>query len=194
MDDDLIKLHKDLRRLHEVLRAKTKETYGRINPFVEDLFDWKERGAFWSGSDKNITIYNSATVVGDVSIGKNSWIGPNCALDGSGGLHIGEYCSISSGVQIVTHDTVKWALSGGRFHKESAPVRIGDCCYIGSHAIIIKGVTVGNHCLVAAGAVVVRDVPSYSIVAGVPARTIGHVVVEPDGNVNLRFGNLKGKA
>jgi acetyltransferase-like isoleucine patch superfamily enzyme len=187
MDEDLIHLHSALKRLHEELRAETKTKFDRINPFPEDLFEWKERGKFWAGVDKDITIYNSATIVGDVSIGKNTWIGPNCSLDGCGGLQIGEYCSISSGVQIVTHDTVKWALSGGKHNKELAPVSIGDCCYIGSHAIVTKGVSIGNNCLIGAGAVVTRDVLSYSIVAGVPGRIIGHVVVKQDGKVELEF-------
>lgn len=187
MDEELRRLHSELKRLHEALRAETMDRYKRINPFSEDLFDWKERGAFWVGEDKDITIYNSALVFGDVSIGRCTWIGPNCALDGTGGLSIGEFCSISSGVQIVTHDTVRWALSGGRFPQELAAVRIGDRCYIGSHAVITKGVNIGDQCVIAAGAVVIRDVPSNSIVGGVPARVIGRVNIEDNGDIDLSY-------
>ena len=104
--------------------------------------------------DKGITIYNSATLIGDVEIGEHTWIGPFTLLDGGGGLEIGRYCSISTGCQVLTHDTVRWALSGGKTGPERAATKIGDCCFLGSHAIVTRGVTIGNHCLIAAGAVV----------------------------------------
>jgi acetyltransferase-like isoleucine patch superfamily enzyme len=173
-------------RLHQQLREHTRRKYGRINPFYEDLFDWKERGAYWCDEDRNITIYNSTTVVGNVEIGDNTWVGPYCSLDGSGGLKIGRFCSISLGVQFLSHDTVKWALSGGRLPYEYAPIKIGDCCFIGTHAIITKGATIGDNCVIGAGAVVTDDVPSFSIMGGVPARRIGVVELSHEGNVALR--------
>lgn len=51
-------------------------------------------------------------------------------------------------------------------------VRIGENCWIGEKAVILPGVSIGNYCIVAASSVVVKDVPSYSIVAGNPARAI----------------------
>jgi acetyltransferase-like isoleucine patch superfamily enzyme len=193
MDKDLAKLHRALVELQKQLRSESKQKYNRINPFAEDLFDWKERGEFWSGSGKDITIYNTTTVIGDVKIGDHTWIGPFCALDGSGGLIIGKYCSISSSVQIVTHDTVKWALSGGSLDRELAPIVIGSYCFIGSQAVVKKGVSIGDHCLIAAGSVVVRDVDSFSIVAGTPAQLIGHVVIHPEGGITLKYNNEKSK-
>ena len=59
----------------------------------------------------------------------------------------------------------------GRPHKQ-APVRIGDGCWIGARAMILPGVTLGNRVLVAAGAVVTRDVPDDCLVAGNPARVV----------------------
>ena len=61
-------------------------------------------------------------------------------LDGSGGLEIGSNCSISCGVQIYSHDTVAWALSGGKEEYEYEKTSIGDSCYIGPNTIIQKGV------------------------------------------------------
>lgn len=180
-------LLQDLRELHKELRGDTYKNFKRINPFYEDLFDWHERGAFWCDSNRNITIYNSTTVIGDVDIGDHTWIGPFCSLDGGGGLTIGRYCSISTGCQIVTHDTVRWALSAGKLPYEYAPVKIGNCCFIGSHAIITKGVTIGDNCVIGAGAVVTEDVPALSIVGGVPASVIGKIVVPESGEVLLQF-------
>ena len=96
-----------------ILDKDSIKKYQRINPFLENIFDWKERGKLWSGN-KNVTIYNSTTLVGDVEIGENTWIGPFCSIDGTGGLKIGSNCSISASVHIQTHSTVKWAISGGQ--------------------------------------------------------------------------------
>lgn len=178
----------DLRALHFHLRKQTYEKFNRINPFYEDLFSWKERGAFWVNEEIGITIYNSTTVVGDVDIGENTWIGPFCSLDGTGGLKIGSNCSISLGCQLVSHDTIKWALSGGKAPYDYAPIIVGNCCFLGAHAIITKGVTIGDHCLIAAGSVVAKDVPPFSIIGGVPGRIIGRVKVSNiDDMVHLEY-------
>ena len=163
-------------RLNEQLRDRVRASHDRINPFAENLFGWKEKGAFVGGVD--VTIYDSTTIIGDVVIGDHSWIGPFCMLDGTGGLRIGSYCSVATGAQLQTHDTVRWALSGGRLGYEYSPVTIEDHCFIGAQAVVTRGVTVGTQSVVAAGAVVTRDVPPRTIVAGVPAVSVGAVRLE----------------
>ena len=98
-------------------------------------------------------------------------------LDGSGGLSIGDNCSISTGVQIYSHDTVKWAVSGGAAGYEFAPVAIGNSCYIGSQTVVSKGVTIGSQSVVGACSFVNRDLPPRTIAVGTPARPIGRVEV-----------------
>jgi acetyltransferase-like isoleucine patch superfamily enzyme len=171
-------LLEDLRALGAHLRAQTRERHARINPFAEDLADWRGRAVEWVGEDRGITLYDSTTVMGDVEIGPGTWIGPFCTLDGTGGLTIGSTCSISAGVQLLSHDTVAWALTGGRAEPQRAATRIGDRCFLGVRAVVTKGVTVGDGCLVGAGAVVTADVPDGAVVAGVPARRIGTAHVE----------------
>jgi acetyltransferase-like isoleucine patch superfamily enzyme len=183
MDAELVNLHQQLVQLYHALRAETFRKYHRINPFYEDLFDWKERGEFFFGAGKNITVYNTCTIVGNVEVGEHTWIGPYTSLDGTGGLAIGKFCSISVAVHILTHDTVKWALTGGKAKYEYAPVKVGDCCFIGIGTVITKGVTVGDHCVIGAGAVVTKDIPAYSIAAGVPARVIGQVKIDGENVV-----------
>jgi acetyltransferase-like isoleucine patch superfamily enzyme len=180
LNDRQRQLLDDLRAVHEHLREGTRDAYGRINPFTEDLFDWKERGRHWTGDDREVTIYNSTTLAGDVRIGRGTWIGPFCSLDGTGGLEIGEGCDISAGVQLVTHDSVRRALSGGAAPIEKAPIRIGDRCFLGSLAVVTRGVTIGRCSVVAAGSVVTSDVPPQTIVGGIPARPIGRVEIEGD--------------
>lgn len=187
MSEDPNKLQSELRQLHYALRDHTRSKYNRINPFYEDLFDWRERGEYWAGSGKNITIYNSTTLIQDVSIGDNTWIGPFCLLDGTGKLTIGSFCSISLGCQLVTHDSARWALSGGRAPYEYAPIKVGNSCYLGSHAVVVKGVSIGDHCLIGAGAVVTKDVADYSIMAGVPASRIGTVKIDGGGQVEFEY-------
>ena len=95
-----------------------------------------------------------------MKVGEDTWIGPYTALDGGEcGIEIGSNCSISSGVNIIGHDSVKWALSGGSQNHEYAPIRIGDNCFIGTNVVITKDVTIGNHCLVGANAVVSKSFP-----------------------------------
>ena len=86
----------------------------------------------------------------------------------------------------MTHDSVRWALSGGKVPYEYAPVRIGNNGFIAIKSMITKGVTIGDHCLIAAVAIVTQDIPSYSIAAGVPARIIGRVKVDGD-QVELEY-------
>jgi len=186
LDEDLNFLLTQLTRLHYKLREHTKKKYKRINPFAEDLFDWKEKGAFWGG--KNVTVYDSTSIVGDVEIGDNSFVGPFCSLDGTGELKIGRYCMICVGTQIITHDAVKYALSGGKHEYEYAPVTIGDCCFLGMHSIILKDVKLGKHSLVGANSLVNRSFGDNSIIAGVPATKIGEVRLEKD-DVKLIYFN-----
>jgi acetyltransferase-like isoleucine patch superfamily enzyme len=97
-------------------------------------------------------------------------------LDGSGGgLTIGDYVSISSGVHIYTHDTVLWAVSGGVQSTRKGAVSIGSNTYIGAQVVIIAGVKIGSRCVIAANSLVNRDVLDGTIVGGTPARHLGRV-------------------
>lgn len=182
-------LRQTLFSLSKWLRAKTWKQYKRINPFYEDLISWKERGEFIAGKGTNVIIYNSTTVVGNVQIGRNTWIGPFCSIDGTGGLKIGEHCVLAAGVQIFTHDTIKWALSEGKENYEYEPVEIGACCFLGAHSLVMKGVSIGKCCLIASNSVVTKNIEDYSIVAGNPARKIGEVISKA-GRIELKYDNL----
>jgi len=105
-----------------------------------------------------------------VRIGAHSIINRDVLLDGRMGLSIGDNVSISEGVAIFTleHDP-----HSADFANRGAAVQICDKVFIGARAIILPSVAIGEGAVVAAGAVVTRDVPPYTIVAGVPARPIG---------------------
>lgn len=185
-NSELTRFFENFGLINHLLDEETQKKYKRSNPSIENLTDWKKRGEMLFGAGRNITVYNTCTVVGDVKVGENTWIGPYTALDGNGGLTIGKNCSISAGVNIVSHDSVKWALSGGQHPYEFEPIKIGDNCFIGTAAFIGKGVTIGNHCLIGAGAVVTANIPDFSIALGVPARVMGKVIVN-GASVQLEF-------
>jgi len=149
----------------------------RLLPFNEMIVDrWDKAKYLKFGQDASI--YDSSLVFGDVKVGKNTWIGPFTILDGTGGLTIGSYCSISTGVQIYTHDSVKWALSAGKIDYEYSPVSIGDNCYIGPNVVIAKGVSIGNRCVIGANSLVNKSLPSHSIAFGISAKVVGKVTVK----------------
>ena len=105
-----------------------------------------------------------------VSIGRGSVIGDHAFLDGRAPLTVGDHVDIASQVMVYNseHDA-----ESADFHAVNSPVAIGDYVFIGPRAIILPGVTVGRGAIVAAGAVVTKDVPPFVIVGGVPARPIG---------------------
>ncbi len=168
------------------LRDEFRTRFQRDLPIEEMLFDRWERAQSLGFGAKS-SIHHNSYVYGDVKVGENTWIGPFTMLDGSGGLTIGSGCSISAGVQIYTHDTVKWAVSGGKQAYERAAVVIGDSCHIGANAVIRKGVTIGAHSVIGASAFVNRDIPPFSVAVGVPCRLRGRVVIDDDGNARLEM-------
>ncbi len=175
-----------LAALYEQTDERLRAEHDRSLPFQDGLLDRWER-AKRLGFAEGASIYNSALVFGDVTVGADTWIGPYTLLDGSaGGIAIGHHCSISAGVQIYTHDTVMWALSGGTAAKKTGRVVVGDCTYIGSQSIVKHGVTIGSRCVVAANSFVNRDVADRTIVGGSPAEPIGRVEGEGD-DIRLRY-------
>jgi acetyltransferase-like isoleucine patch superfamily enzyme len=164
----------ELSMLLQCLSKETRERWNRSLPFADYLVDrWKKAQELGFGEGSNI--YDSALVLGDVRVGKNTWIGPFTVLDGSGGLEIGDFCSISAGVQIYTHDTVAWATSGGTKPIERAPVRIGNNCYIGPNVIISKGVVIGDGCIIGANSFVNVSIPAGTRAWGAPVKCHGKV-------------------
>ncbi len=104
-----------------------------------------------------------------VKIGENSHINRGCLLDGRGGITIGQNVSVSHNVNILTgsHD-----MNSPGFMGVFLPVTIDDYAWISAGSTILQGVHIGKGAVVAAGAVVVKDVAPYDVVGGVPAKHI----------------------
>ena len=178
-------LHADLLALRARLNDSMRERFDRDLPFEELLSDRWER-ARGLGFGEGTSIYSSAIVMFDVRVGANTWIGPWVMLDGRAGIEIGDTCSISAGVHIYTHDTVKWALSGGKAGFAQGTVKIGSCTHVGARTTILHGVEVGHHCVIGAHSLVKHDLEPYTIAFGEPARPRGRVLVdESSGEIEL---------
>ncbi|RIK51554.1 acyltransferase [Candidatus Microgenomates bacterium] len=121
----------------------------------------------------------------NIRVGEGTIIGYRTFIDGRDKVIIGNHTDIASEVMIYSseHD-----ISSSDFHATLAPVKIGDYVFIGPRAIILAGVTIGTGAVVAAGAVVTKDVPAGTIVGGVPAKPIGERKIK---NYNYRLGRFK---
>jgi len=119
-----------------------------------------------------------------ICIGRGSVINRGVTLDGRFPLTIGANVSISIYTVILT---LQHEINSPDFHLAGAPVTIGDRVFIGTRAMIMPGVTIGEGSVVAAGAVVTKDVEPFAIVAGVPAKRIG----ARDRNLTYEFADTR---
>ena len=157
-----------LRTLIAELRREKREKFRR-HVSVGDLLTDRWEIARDYGFGEGTSCYDNVLILGDVTVGRHCWIGPNVILDGSGGLTIGDHCDISAGVHIYTHHTVARALSGGIAPIDKAPVSIGSRVYIGPQTVIQKGVTIGDGVVIGAMSLVNCDIPSGAKAWGIPA-------------------------
>ena len=110
--------------------------------------------------------------VGDVIIGDHTRVGLHNTVIGP--VTIGNHVNLAQGVTVtaINHNFTEKDLRIDEQGVSTSPVTIGDDIWIGANAVILPGVTIGNHTVVAAGAVVTKDVPPHTLVAGVPAKII----------------------
>lgn len=106
----------------------------------------------------------------NIVIGQDSIIGEGAVLDGRDKLIIGDHVALATGVMIFNS---QHEINDEFFSASTAPVVIEDYVFIGPRVIVQPGVKIGKGAIVAAGAVVVKDVPPFAIVGGVPAKIIG---------------------
>lgn len=115
--------------------------------------------------------YIKCTDKAEITIGDNCFFNHNCSLMAAENIVIGNQCMFANNFVVVDHDHDR---KDGKILKElvSAPVKIGNNVWCGANVTVLKGVTIGDGAVIAAGSVVNRDVAAYSVVAGVPARKI----------------------
>lgn len=108
----------------------------------------------------------------DVVIGEGTWINHRCYFDTRDHVEIGARCSLGMEVMVLTSSHQIGAVDVRTGPYTSAPVKIGDGCWIGARALILPGVTVGARTVVGAGAVVTSDLEADGLYAGSPARRL----------------------
>lgn len=125
---------------------------------------------------KNTKVLKGALIDSKTIVGDECFINTNTIITKS---KIGSYCSIGSNVVIGPgeHDLTKCSTSGRFYHDAyeeltKKPCEIGNDVWIGTYAIVLRGVSVGNGAVIGANSVVTKDVPDFAIVAGVPARVL----------------------
>ncbi len=139
---------------------------------------WMGKNALLMSS--GFTMYEGAAIVvlegGRLSVGNKSYMNESliqCALS----ISIGNDCAIASDVLIQDTDFHPILDEQGKEKPVAKPVVIGNKVWICAKATILKGVTIGDGAIVAAGAVVTKDVPAYSVVAGNPAKVVRENVI-----------------
>jgi len=107
--------------------------------------------------------------VGDVIIGDHTRIGLHCTIIGP--VNIGNHVNLAQGITVtaLNHNFADGELRIDQQGVSTQPVSIGDDVWIGTNAVILPGVTIGKHVVIAAGAVVTKDIPDNSLAMGVPA-------------------------
>ncbi|QDV79761.1 DapH/DapD/GlmU-related protein [Botrimarina mediterranea] len=122
----------------------------------------------------------------ELKIGDKTFVGHDCSFSIAKAISIGRNCLLAGGVSIRDYDGHPLdaeARRAGEFVVPEAvrPVAIGDDVWLGSGVRVLKGVTIGDRAIVAAGSIVVKDVPADSVVAGSPARVVKHLTPSPEG-------------
>lgn len=125
---------------------------------------------------RGVSICKGCLIDKHCKIGQYTFINTNCTITKA---TIGNYCSIGSNVVIGPgqHDLDRVSISGHFYHDgyeelTKEPVTIGHDVWIGTYAIIMRGVNVGTGAVIGAGAIVTKNVPDYAVVVGVPAKVI----------------------
>lgn len=148
---------------------KTSDTYSGL---FERFRAFLVRG-FVEECGACVNIQSKATIAKRVRIGNYSGVGHRCMVQGN--VTIGEHVMMGPEVIIYTQNhsfsSTDIPMDQQGFSDEK-PVVIGDDVWIGSRVTILPGVTVGKGCVIGASAVVTKDVPPYSVVAGNPARVV----------------------
>jgi maltose O-acetyltransferase len=122
----------------------------------------------------DVTVGPGATFLGgvNVTIGDLSFVNWGCLFDTPGHITIGRNTGVGPRVSFYTA-THHLGPSTGRIGAlYTAPIKVGDGCWIGANTTILPGVTIGNGCVIAAGSVVINDCEPDTLYAGVPAKAV----------------------
>lgn len=166
-------IHKAMHELNEEARRITTEINNNYYPQdgIRKLF----KELIGKDIDETFTLFPPFyTDCGkNINIGKDVFINSGCCFQDQGGITIGDGTLI--GQQVVLATLNHGITPNCRKDLMPSPIKIGNNVWIGAHATILPGVTIGDNAIIAAGAVVTKDVQANTIVGGVPARFIKNI-------------------
>ncbi len=172
----------------EISRYKKYQSHGDGQFDIDDFKSIGDNVIFEQGvlvfHPESITIGNNVYIghntilkgyyKNEMLIGDHTWIGQGCFFHSAGGILIGKAVGIGPMVKILTsshsEDELSKPVMSGEL--EFKAVKIEDGCDIGIDSVILPGISVGEGSIIGASSVVTRDVPSYCVVAGVPAQIL----------------------
>lgn len=164
-----------------VKRSIFRRLYYRVGIHMKSSVqsEYARKFRYWTASKfvehcgKNVNFEKGAKFNPELSIGDNSGIGVNCLVSGEtfigNDVMMGPDCIMYSYSHAYNRLDIPMAEQG---FESPTPIHIGNDVWIGARVIILPGVTVGNHVIIGAGAVVTKDIPDYAVVGGVPAKVI----------------------
>lgn len=140
------------------IRRISQIKMGDLNHFSEGWFLWPE--------DTFSAQYR-------IILGNNNYFNRNIMIDACNSVVIGDDNMFGPDVYITdSNHTYGMGIDPHRAPMQKGEVRIGNCCWIGAKAVILKGVVLGDYCVVAAGAIVTKCFPAGSVIGGVPAKLL----------------------
>ncbi len=123
---------------------------------------------FWG----TVQIYGSGDLYKRLAIGEGCWINIGCMFDLGATITLGDRVGLGHQVLLLTTSHVVGPAERRSGTSTFAPIHIGDGAWVGARVVILPGITVGPGAVIASGAVVTKDVPPHTMVAGVPAKVI----------------------
>lgn len=128
---------------------------------------------FVEACGRNVNFEHGARFNQELSIGNNSGAGINCSLGGNvvigDNVMMGPECILLPHFHKTSRLDIPMCEQG---FEEAKPIHIGNDVWIGTRVIIMPGITIGDHSIIGAGAIVTKDVPDYAVVGGCPAKII----------------------
>jgi galactoside O-acetyltransferase len=158
------------RRLHRILGLP--ESVGYVTALLRH---------FGATIGENTRVYTPLMLINagrdftNLILGSNVYLGRGATLDLKERIEVEDNVTISMGATLVTHFHVGEIPLNARYPSKSGPIRIRGNVYLGSNAMVLSGVEIGGGSVIAAGAVVIGDVPPGVVVGGVPAHVINKI-------------------